>query len=297
MIDDHQSNTAGFIPTCRGLVPAKKELRMNAENDFTIIHGSEFGLACNLKCGPKLKPYETIHFENRRNRSEEYDSSNELCITLKRNPKILPGRDACVLSTDEIESLYHFVWMNLAIIQKYVDGYTTGKGFLRELRIAKGKPQKDEVISWKRLAFVQYDKTLYVRYWPKDFVVEYKTQYGILRYHSGHIPAAFPKIYTEESIVAECKKLWPDFLMAEKYIEKNQEIIGVELETLKNNIEFYKNQSKIDFNEIGINKHIQSWARKNTDEHVREIMECYLKDLCSDFKKELRVISSGTNAT
>ena len=50
-------------------------------------------------------------------------------------------------------------------------------------------------------------------------------------------------------------------------------------------------------NEIGINKHIQTWARKNTDEHVREIMECYLKDLCSDFKKELRVISSGTNAT
>ena len=225
---------------------------MNAENtkDFTIIHGIEFGLACNLKCGTGLKPYGTIHFENRRNKTEEYDSSNELCVTLKRNPRIIPGREACILSTDEIESLYHFIWMNLAIIQKYVEGYTTGKGFLRELRIAKGKPRTDEVISWKRLVFVQYDVALYVRYWPKDFVVEYKSKYGIIRYQSGHIPAAFPKIYTEESIVKECKKLWPDFLMAEKYIVKNQSLIGIDIENIRDNFTFQENKSQTDFQSI-----------------------------------------------
>ena len=239
---------------------------MNAENtkDFTIIHGSEFGLACNLKCGTGLKPYGTIHFENRRNKTEEYDSSNELCVTLKRNPKIIPGREACILSTDEIESLYHFIWRNLAIIQKYVEGYTTGKGFLRELRIAKGKPRNDEVISWKRLVFVQYDVALYVRYWPKDFVVEYKSKYGILKYRSLHIPASFPKIHTEESIVAECQKLWPDFIKAENYIADHKELIDCELAKLQRNIEFYN----------------------NTDDHIRGIIEDYIKELCEKMEKK-----------
>ena len=225
---------------------------MNAENtnDFTIIPGREFGLPCNLKCGPGLKPYGTIHFENRRNRTDEYDSSNELCITLKRSPKIISGKESSILSTDEVEALYHFVWRNFAIIQKYVSGYTTGKGFLRELRIAKGMPKNDEVISWKRLAFVQYDVTLYVRYWPKDFVVEYKSKYGIIRYRSDHIPVSFPKIYTEESIVKKCKKLWPDFLMAEKYIEKNQSLVGIDIENIRENFVFQKNQVQTDFESI-----------------------------------------------
>ena len=123
-------------------------------------------------------------------------------------------------------------------------GYTTSKGFLRDLHKFNGKPVLDESINWKRLVFVQYGIILYVRYWPKDFVVEYKSKHGILRYRSGHIPAAFPKIYTEESIVAECLKLWPDFIKADNYITDHQKLI----------------------------------AEQITDDHIRGIIEDYVKE-------------------
>ena len=221
-------------------------MRMNAENttDFTIIPGREFGLPCNLKCGPGVRPFGTIHFENRRNNTDEYDSSNELCITLKRKSKLLGSREDCVFTNQEIEALLHFVWLHFDVIKTYMKGYTTSKGFLRDLHKFNGKPVQDEAINWKRLVFVQYGITLYVRYWPKDFVVEYKSKHGILRYRSGHIPAAFPKIYTEESIVAECLKLWPDFIKADNYITDHQELI----------------------------------AEQITDDHIRGIIENYVKE-------------------
>ena len=221
---------------------------MNAENteDFTIIPGREFGLPCNLKCGPGLKPYGTIHFENRRNQTEEYDSTNELCLSLKRNPKLLTSRNNCFFTNQEIEELFYFVWLHLDVINNYVNGYTTSKGFLRDLHRTKGTPVQDEVISWKRLVFVQYGIILYVKYWPKEFVVEYKSKYGIFRYHSSHIPATFPKIYTHEYIVEKCMKLWPDFIKAENYIADHKELFDCEITNLQNNIAFYTNQLQID---------------------------------------------------
>lgn len=261
---------------------------MNAENtnDFTIIFGREFGLPCNLKCGPGVNPYETIYFENRRNRTDEYDSSNELCITLKRNPKLLASREDCIFTTQEIEALYHFVWFYLDVIQTHINGYTTSKGFLRDLHKAKGKPVQDEVITWKRLVFVQYGIILYVRYWPKDFVVEYKSKYGILRYYSSHIPAAVPKIYTEENIVAQCLKLWPDFIKAESYIEAHKELIDCELADMQHNIKFYKNQAQTDFCKDAVHKHIQVWTEHNTDDHIQEIIQNYIKELFGNLVKK-----------
>ncbi|MBR1639382.1 MAG: hypothetical protein IJ688_08355 [Treponema sp.] len=38
----------------------------------------------------------------------------------------------------------------------------------------------------------------------------------------------FPKIYTEESIVAECQKMWPYFIRAEKFIAEHKNLIGCE---------------------------------------------------------------------
>ena len=259
-------------------------MSIETEN-FTIIPGREFGLPCNLKCGPELKPFGTIHFENRRNRTDEYDSSNELCITLKRNPKLLASREDCVFTTEEIEALYHFVWLHLDVINTYMKGYTTSKGFLRDLHKFNGKPVQDEAINWKRLVFVQYGIILYVRYWPKDFVVEYKSKSGILRYHSRHIPAAFPKIYTEESIVAECLKLWPDFIQAENYIANHKDKIDSELTKLQNNIAFYKDQFNTDFCKESVHNHIQTWTEINTDDHIRGIIKDYITEMCNSFIK------------
>ena len=109
-----------------------------------------------------------------------------------------------------------------------------------------------EVINWKRLVFVQYGITLYVRYWPKDFVVEYKSKFGNLRYCSPHIPAACPKIYTEESVVAQCMKLWPDFIKAEKYISDHKDVMP---------------------------EHI-------TDDRIREIIKDYITEMYGKLKKE-----------
>ena len=229
---------------------------MNAENNngFTIIHGRDFGLPCNLKCGPEVKPCGTIYFENRRNQADEYDSSNELGITLKRKPKLLATRIDCFFTNQEIEELYHFVWLHLDIIKTYVNGFTTSKGFLRDLHRAKENPVRDEVISWKRLVFVQYGIVLYVRYWPKEFVIEYKSKFGVLRYHSSHIPVSIPKIYTEESIIENCMKMWPDFLKAENYIAEHKELLDYETANLQNKLVFYKNQPQTDFSKASAYK-------------------------------------------
>ena len=261
---------------------------MNAENtnDFTIISGREFGLPCNLKCGPGLRPFGTIHFENRRNRTDEYDSSNELCITLKKNSRLLASREECVFTNQEIETLYHFVWLHFDVIKTYMKGYTTSKGFLRDLHKFNGKPVHDEVINWKRLVFVQYGIILYVRYWPKDFVVEYKSKYGILRYHSSHIPAMFPKIYTEENIVAECQKMWPDFIRAENFIAEHNDLFGCEFANLKNKIDFYNNQFNTDFCKESVPNHIQKWTEHNTEDHIRGIIESYIKELRGKLEKK-----------
>ena len=269
---------------------------MNAEitTDFTIIPGREFGLPCNLKCGPGVRPFGTIHFENRRNRTDEYDSSNELCISLKRKSKLLASREECIFTNDEIEVLYHFVWLHFDVIQTYLKGYTTSKGFLRDLHKFNGKPVQDEAINWKRLVFVQYGIILYVRYWPKDFVVEYKSKFGILRYRSSHIPAAFPKIYTEESIVAECLKLWPDFIKAENYIADHQDVIDCELAKLHRNIEFYKDQFNTGFCKESVQNHIQIWVDHNTDDHIRGIIEDYIKELCEKMEKENEPFNSSS---
>jgi len=144
------------------------------------------------------------------------------------------------------------------------------------------------------VTFVQYGITLYVRYWPKDFVVEYKSKFGILRYRSSHIPAAFPKIYTEESIVAECLKLWPDFIKAENYIADHQDVIDCELAKLHRNIEFYKDQFNTGFCKESVQNHIQIWVDHNTDDHIRGIIEDYIKELCEKMEKENEPFNSSS---
>lgn len=218
-------------------------MSIETEN-FTIIPGREFGLPCNLLCGPAIRPFGTIHFENRYNKTDEYDKSNELCLTFKKNPRIIEGRQKCIFTNQEIETLSNFVFKNKEIIKKHLKGYTTSKGFLRDLHIAREKPLHDEVVSWKRLAFVQYGITLYVRYWPKDYFIEYKSKYGILKYQGPHYPAAFPKIHTEESIVKTCKKMWPDFLKAEHFVADHPELASPSLVDQKSEIVFYKNSSQ-----------------------------------------------------
>ena len=221
-------------------------MSIETEN-FTIILGREFGLPCNLMCGPAVRPFGTIHFENRYNKTDEYDKTNELCITFRKNPHILEGREQCIFTNQEIETLSNFVLKNKEIIKKHLKGYTTSKGFLRDLHIAREKPLHDEVVSWKRLAFVQYGITLYVRYWPKDFTIEYKSKYGILKYNSLHIPANFPRRHTENSIIETCKQMWPDFLKAEQYIAEHGELTDPGLANIKSDIIFYKNSSQIGF--------------------------------------------------
>lgn len=221
-------------------------MSIETEN-FTIILGREFGLPCNLMCGPEVRPFGTIHFENRYNKTGEYDKSNELCLTFRKNPRIIEGREKCIFSQDEINVLYHFIENNKELIKKHLMGYTTSKGFLRDLHIARNKPQHDEIVVWKRLAFVQYGITLYVKYWPKDFTAEYKSKYGILKYHSPHIPAGFPRRYTEEGIIESCKKLWPDFIKAEQYIAEHGDLTDPGSANIKSDIIFYTNSSQIDF--------------------------------------------------
>ena len=219
-------------------------MSIETEN-FTIIPGREFGLPCNLMCGPGVRPFGTIHFENRKNKTDEYDPTNELCITFRRNPNIIEGREKCIFSTDEIKMIFQFIEDSKDIIKKHLKGYTTSKGFLRDLHIARRKPLHDEVVTWKRLAFVQYGITLYVRYWPKDFTVEYKSKYGILKYYSLHIPAAFPRMYTQESIVKNCIDLWPDFLRAEKYIAERGDLTNFSLSKLSGEIVLLPGQTKL----------------------------------------------------
>ncbi len=74
------------------------------------------------------------------------------------------------------------------------------------------------------------------------FTIIHGREFGILRYHSSHIPVSIPKIYTEESIIENCMKLWPDFLKAENYIAEHKELLDYETANLQNKLVFYKNQ-------------------------------------------------------
>ena len=141
---------------------------MTAENtnDFTIIHGSEFGLPCNLKCGPGLRPHGTICFENRRKNTDDYDSSHELCISVKQKPELRVAEGQGVLKQESLDRILKFVSDNRDTIKDYLGGFTTAKGFLRALR--KEHELKEKIINWKRLVFVQYDIPLYVPNGTRD---------------------------------------------------------------------------------------------------------------------------------
>ena len=140
----------------------------NGENS-TIVYGREFGLPCNFRCGPGLRPYGTIHFENRKNSKDGYDESDELCVTISRKPKVLGEVEKCVFTNDEIARILKFVSNNRTAIKDYHCGYTTSKGFLHALRKARTLPKSS--INWKRLVFVKDDIALYADYWAKDFTI------------------------------------------------------------------------------------------------------------------------------
>lgn len=237
---------------------------MTAENtnDFTIIHGSEFGLPCNLKCGPGLRPHGTICFENRRNNTDDYDSSHELCISVKQKPELRVAEGQGVLKQESLDRILKFVSDNRDTIKDYLGGFTTAKGFLRALR--KEHELKEKIINWKRQVFVQYDIPLYVSYWDKDYCIEYKSKFGLLKYGL-HCPFMMPKIYTEEEIIQICKNQWPYFHMAENYIEKNMDTLEEEIRILN----YYESSSRL--------SPAQEWVENNVgEEKIRLIIQNYL---------------------
>ena len=85
-------------------------------------------------------------------------------------------------------------------------------------------PQRNN-INWKYFAFAQDGKTLYATYWGKDYFIQYKSKAGILRVVGYHYPYAYPRSYTEESVIRKCIALFPCFLKPEKYIEENSAIL------------------------------------------------------------------------
>lgn len=202
---------------------------------FIVIHGAEFGLPCNIKCGPGLRPYGAIHFENRRNKTEEYDSSKELCMRIK-NPEIIEGKDKCVFTASEIETIMDFLIKNKGTIQEYLKGFITGKGFIHFIRKKYAYDSEKARPTGKQLMFVQYDVALHVAYSAKDFVIEYKSKFGSLKYHGPHIPYFSPKVYGEEIIIDNCKALWPDFIKAEHYIEEHKDFLQQAVEKTEGNV-------------------------------------------------------------
>ena len=66
-----------------------------------------------------------------------------------------------------------------------------------------------------------------------------------IKYHSLHIPAAFPRMYTQESIVKNCIDLWPDFLRAEKYIAERGDLTNFSLSKLSGEIVLLPGQTKL----------------------------------------------------
>lgn len=250
---------------------------MNAENtnDFTIIHGSEFGLPSNLKCGPGIRPHDTIHFENRRNNKCDYDDSNEIFVTIRRKPKILGEREKCLLASDELERILKFVSNYRHIILDYYKGYTTAKGFLHALREERN-PHK-ELSDWKKIVFVQYDIPLYASYWAKDFRIEYKSKFGLLHYEL-HRPYSYPAIYTEEEIIQICKKQWPYFLKAENYIEQKKLLIEQATRKLM--------KSENQFSDVW------DWCRQNVEDDIQQIVRNYLENFCRSLEGQKKCLSN-----
>ena len=229
----------------------------------TIIQGSEFGLPCNLLGGPGVRPFGTIHLENRRNHSSEYDSSAELCMKIS-NSKLLDSDDKCIFSTEELNKIKKFVSQNKELLKDFNKGYLTGKGFLHTLR--KKYAYKGNSISWKELVFVQYDIPLYVSYWAKDYTIKYKSKFGILKYGM-HMLYMMPKAYTQESIIEICKAQWPCLIKAESYIEKNYALLETEILKLKES------------NPDSIFSLTHEWVSKNiTEDHISQIIKNYLTD-------------------
>ena len=122
-------------------------------------------------------------------------------------------------------------------------------------------------IKWKTLVFVQYDITLVVSYWAKDFTIEYQSKFGPLEFGL-HLPYAMPKIYTETGMIEMCKYQWANFLKAEKYIENNQALIEQELQTLK----------AMDKNEWF--SAIWDWTKEHSEENIWQIVRNYIEKQC-----------------
>ena len=240
----------------------------NGENS-TIVYGREFGLPCNFRCGPGLRPYGTIHFENRKNSKDGYDESDELCVTISRRPKVLGEVEKCVFTNDEIIRILKFVSNNRTAIKDYHCGYTTSKGFLHALRKAKNTPKSS--INWKRLVFVRDDIPLYVDYWAKDFTITYKSKFGPLKYGL-HLMYMMPKIYTEEEIICRCKSQWPYFLKAEKFIEDNKVLLDTEFQKLMESDERFSS--------------CWEWVKENVEENIQQIIRGYLEDRCKESCRE-----------
>ena len=113
----------------------------------TKVSARRFNLPCNVRCGCDLswgwEPFldkdlnpqfvEVIRFENRRNTACEYDSRNELRMTVSDKPEILEGRDKCVLSDEEIQRLKDFVIANKTKIRAHSIGELDSCEFLAAL--------------------------------------------------------------------------------------------------------------------------------------------------------------------
>lgn len=235
------------------------------EGNWTVISGREFGLPCNLRCGPGVRPHGTIHFENRKNSGDDYDSSDELCVTIGKNPKLIDEAGKCVFSSEEIKKILKFVADYRSLIKDWNKGYITGKGFLHAVRKAR-TPQKTS-INWKRLVFVQYDIPLYVDYWAKDFTITYKSKFGPLKYGL-HLMYMIPKIYTEEEIICRCKSQWPYFLKAENFIEDNKVLLNTEVQKLMDSGERFSD--------------CWEWVKENVEENIQQIIRGYLEDRCKE---------------
>ena len=235
------------------------------ERNWTVIPGREFGLPCNLRCGPGLRPYGTIHVENRKNSGDDYDCSDELCVTTGKNPKIIDGAEKCVFSPEEIKRILKFVSDYRNLIKDCHKGYIPVKGFLHAVR--KARTPQESSVNWKRLVFVQYDIPLHVNWWAKDFTIEYKSKFGPLRYGL-HLMYMMPKIYTEEEIICICKKQWPCFLKAESFIEDNKVLLDTEIQKLLDSGERFSE--------------CWEWVKQNVEENIQQIIRGYLEDKCKN---------------
>ena len=133
--------------------------------------------------------------------------------------------------------------------------------------------QQNNQIQWKELVFVQYDVILRASYWAKDFEIEYESKFGPLRFGL-HRMYMMPKNYTEQEIIQYCKSLWPRFLQAESFIEKNKEALDQQVARLSTYDSTLQRTIMLD------------WVSENVEDKLKQIMQNYFYYKFSELEKE-----------